>query len=133
MALAGGLYGASITDDGAEKLIYTVFQTIGIASVGYGGYTWQIGGEERSLHETLSLATSLSDKEKTQVLRAYYYKKKDREQKERFIKAITHGLIAAVNIYNASQQDEKSKGVRNALYFIGGVNTMAAISYTFEF
>jgi hypothetical protein len=79
------------------------------------------------------MTSSLSDKQKTQVLRAYYYQKKNRLQKERLIKAITHSLIAAVNIYNASQQDESAKDVRNALYFIGGINTLAAISYTFEF
>lgn len=130
LALAGGLAGSGITDDAMEKGIYTVFQTIGIASIGYGAYTWQIGGEERSLFLTLQ-ESRLTPEQKTTFLRAYALQRRERERKERMIKAITHGLIAGLNIYNASQQEQES--IKTGLYFVGGVNLLAAASYTFEF
>lgn len=131
IALAGGIWGESITDDPAEKGIYTVFQTIGIASVGYGAYQWKIGGEERALYDALRYTRGLSPKDKSLFLRTYYHQKKLRDKRERVIKAITHGLVAALNIYSATQQDQS--GVKNALFFVGGVNLLASASYTFEF
>lgn len=130
LALAGGIWGAGITDDNIEKGIYTVFQTIGIASVGYGAYTWKVGGEERDLYKTLN-DVRLTPEQKTLFLRSYYSQKKESEKRERYIKAITHGLIAGLNFYNASQQKQDS--IKNGLNFIGGVNLLAAISFTFEF
>lgn len=131
IALAGGLLGESITEDPAERGIYTVFQTIGIASVGYGAYQWKVGGEERALYDALRYTRSLSPKEKSMFLRTYYRQRKLRTKRERVIKAITHGLVAALNVYSATQQDES--GVKNALFFVGGVNLLASVSYTFEF
>lgn len=130
LALVGGLLGNGMSDDAAEKGIYTIFQTIGIASIGYGAYRWQIGGEERSLYQTLQYS-NLTPIQKTQFLKAYLLQKADREKRDRLIRAITHSLIAALNFYNASTQ--KQDGLKNTLYFIGGANLLAAISFTFEF
>jgi hypothetical protein len=130
LALGGGLWGSAIAEDGAERGIYTVFQTIGIASIGYGAYTWKIGGEERALYQTLN-DTKLTPEQKSQFLKSYAVVKKDKEKQDRFIRSITHGLIAAINIYNASQQDTDS--IKSGLYFIGAVNLLACASFTFEF
>ncbi len=130
LALVGGIWGNSIAEDTAEKGIYTVFQTIGVASVGYGAYTWQIGGEERSVYQTLQYS-KFTPEQKSQFLRAYNYERKDRAKRDRLIRAVTHGLIAGLNFYNASQQKQES--LKNTLYFVGGVNLLAAVSFTFEF
>lgn len=130
LALVGGIWGDSITDDTAEKGIYTVFQTIGVASIGYGAYTWQIGGEERSVYETLQYS-KFTPEQKSHFLRAYNFQRKDREKRDRLIRAVTHGLIAGLNFYNASQQKQES--LKNTLYFVGGVNLLAAVSFNFEF
>jgi len=130
LALAGGIWGANITEDNAEKGVYTVFQTIGIASVGYGAYVWKIGGEERSVYQTLQ-NTRFTNEQKSHFLKSYNTERKDRERRDRLIRALTHGLIAGLNIYTASIQ--KNDGIKTGLYFIGGVNLLAAISFTFEF
>lgn len=130
LALAGGIWAASLSEDIAERGIYTVFQTIGIASIGYGAYVWDIGGEERSIYTTLS-NSQLSKEQKSQFLNAYNLEKKEREKRDRRIRAVTHGLIAGLNFYNSSQQ--KSQSLKNTLNFIGGVNLLAAISFTVEF
>ncbi len=130
LALIGGVWGNSISEDTAEKGIYTVFQTIGVASIGYGAFVWQIGGEERSVFQTLQY-TKFTPEEKSQFLRAYNFQRKEREKRDRNIRAITHGLIAGLNFYNGSQQKQDS--LKNTLNFIGAVNLLAAISFTFEF
>lgn len=130
LALAGGLAGSSMTGDNMEKGIYTVFQTIGIASIGYGAYAWKIGGEERSIYSILQ-ATRLTNEQKTHFLKVYAQKRQERLQKERVIKAITHALIAGLNLYNAQKQQQD--GIKSALYFVGGVNLLAAVGYSFDF
>jgi hypothetical protein len=130
LALAGGIAGANVSKDPLEDGIYTLFQTIGVASVGYGVYTWKIGGEERSLFETLRMA-KLTPAQKTAFLDAYKQQRAEREKKERLVKIVTHSLIAGLNFYNASQQTNDT--IKTGLYFIGGVNLLAAISFTFEF
>lgn len=129
LALVGGLVGSGVTSDPIEKGIYALFQTIGIASIGYGAYKWKVGDEERLLMETLRNSPELSNNQRAAFLHSYYRQKKQTEKNDRLIRAITHGLIAALNFYNASQQNQP--GVRNTLFFIGGANMLASISYTF--
>lgn len=129
IALAGGLAGANITSDPLERVIYALFQTIGVASVGYGAYKWKVGDEERLLMSALRNTSELSHQQKLAFLNAYHQEKKQIKEQERYIKAITHGLIAALNFYNASQQ--RQDGVKNTLNFIGGANLLASLSYTF--
>jgi hypothetical protein len=131
IALTGGLLGENISDDAVEKGIYNVFQSIGVASVGYGAYLWKVGGEKRSLYDALDHAKELTPKEKTIFLRAFYFQQKKKRKQERLIKAITHGLVAGVNLYNGTLQTQA--GVKNALFFVGGVNLLASASYTFNF
>lgn len=130
LALVGGIAGNGLAEDTAEKGIYTVFQTIGVASIGYGAYKWQVGGEERFVYQSLQYS-KLTPEQKTQFLNAYNLTRKERERKDRLVRAVTHGLIAALNFYNASQQSQD--GLKTSLAFIGGVNLLAAVSYTFEF
>jgi hypothetical protein len=130
IALVGGIVGSGLAEDTAERGIYTVFQTIGVASIGYGAYKWQVGGEERFVYQSLQYS-KLSPEAKSQFLQAYNINRKERERRDHLVRAVTHGLIAALNFYNASQQKDDS--LKNTLVFIGGVNLLAAASFTFEF
>ena len=128
IALIGGFVGQSVATDPLEKGTYALFQTIGIASVGYGIYTWKIGNEDRFMYDVLRNTQNLTPDVRNFVLQSYYREKKERESNERLVKALTHGLIAALNIYNATQQTPGP--VQTGLYFIGGVNLLAAVSFT---
>jgi hypothetical protein len=129
LALVGGLVGQNISADPLEKGVYTIFQTIGVASIGYGIYKWRLGDDERWMYETLETSEGLTPSQKATVMKSYYEQKKDRLRREKIMRAITHGLIAGLNFYGATQQ--KSENVKNALIFLGGVNTLAVISFTF--
>lgn len=130
LGFLGGFAGQSVAKDPFEKMAYTVFQSIGIAAIGYGLYQWQLGSEERQMFEFLEEA-SLKSEEKEKLFATYQRLELQRLKKENKIRAITHSLIALLNIYNASQQD--SGVTKDSLFFIGGVNLLAAASYTFEF
>ena len=128
IALIGGFVGQSVATDPLEKGTYALFQTIGIASVGYGVYTWKIGNEDRFIYDILKNAKDLSPDARNIMLQSYYRERKERESNERLVKALTHGLIAVLNVYNATQQTPGP--VQTGLYFIGGVNLLAAVSFS---
>jgi hypothetical protein len=129
LALIGGLAGQGLTGDPLEKGVYTVFQTIGVASIGYGVYVWKLGDDDRQMYNTLSSSPGLSNSDRSSVMKSYYSVKGERSRREKVLRAVTHGLIAAVGFYGASQQ--KDATVRNALILAGGVNSLAVLSFTF--
>lgn len=129
LALIGGLVGQGLSVDPLEQGVYTIFQTIGIASIGFGVYQWKLGNDDRMFYETVSGASGLSAGQRDSLTTSYFGVRSNRDRQKRFIRALTHGLIAAVNIYGATQQ--KNDSIKNALYFVGGVNLLAVLSFTF--
>ncbi len=129
LALVGGLLGQGASKDPLEKGVYTLFQSIGVASIGFGIYNWKLGDEDRWFYDIVESAPSVSMQDRVAMVRSFNKTKASREKEQKFVRALTHGLIAALNIYGATQQTNES--VKNALYFLGGVNTLAAISFTF--
>jgi hypothetical protein len=67
--------------------------------------------------------------EKDQFVKIYFELERNRGRESEKIAAITHGMLAGLNIYNGSiTQDED---LRSTLYFIAAINLLASISYTF--
>ncbi len=130
LALGGGLIGEQRTSDPLELGVYTLFETMGVASIGYGAYVWKIGDEDRLMFNTLE-GTQMSNDLKTQFLVSYNHQLNMKDKSDRIIRGLTHGLISALNFYSASQQHQE--GLKTTLNFIGGVNLLAAISFSVEF
>ena len=130
IAFVGGMWGERLAQDALEKGTYALFQTLGVASVGYGAYLWTVGSDERFVYESLN-ASDLTTAQKTQFIKGYRRAEKERQMRDRLIRAITHGLIAGLNLYNGVQA--KDENIRNTLYFIGGVNVLAGASIVYEF
>lgn len=128
-ALVAGLLGERASVDPVDKAIYSTFQAIGIASVGYGAYRWNVEDEEKLFYNSLEASGSLGPQEKLIVMESYHRQRKIRESRERVIKAVTHGMVAALNLYGASVQSNEN--IRSGLYFLAGVNVLAAVSFTF--
>lgn len=125
----GGFLGNEVSKDPTEQLAYSAFQSIGVASIGFGLYKKNIGDERRLLFNIVDSTEGLSYEDKYKLLRSYYKEKATRTKKERYIKALTHGLIGALNVYSATKQDNDR--VKSTLYFVGGVNLLASVSYSF--
>jgi hypothetical protein len=126
----GGFAGQQIAKDPFEKGAYTVFQSIGIAAIGYGLYRIYVGSEDQNFFRILD-QSDLTVEQKERMFRSYQAQKLELEKNEKKIRALTHGLIALLNLNSAAQQD--AGVVKDSLYFIGGVNLLACASYTWEF
>jgi hypothetical protein len=129
LATVGGIIGYANSQDQFAKVVYAVSQSIGIAAMGYGGFQLVVGNEHRLFHSTLSQTQGLSDFEKNRLVSNYFKNRKIQEKKSRTVKAITHGLVAILNFVNAAQ--ENNSDLKTALYFVGGVNALASISFSF--
>lgn len=128
LAAIGGSVGYYEAEEVFSRTVFAITSNLGIAAIGLGAsYLWT-GSQADSFFYAID-KSSLSPQQKNEVLRRYL----DREQKEkehrRWIKVATHSLIAALNIYTASQ--ESSDEVRSVFYFLGGANALLAISYSF--
>lgn len=130
LALIGGLVGSSQTSDNVELAVFTVFQALGVASVGYGYHLSDSASEQRFLYNALN-KTKMTTEQKSQFLTSYWQQKNEARRRTRWIRAITHTLVGGVILLNAQNQGDS--GLKTALYIAGGVNLLSAISFTFEF
>jgi hypothetical protein len=129
IAFVGGIVGYHNSKDVFAKGAYAVAQSLGVAAVGYGAHLRALGDEHRPLYATLNASRFLSLAEKDQFVKVYFQWEGQRDRESQKIAALTHGMLAGLNFYNgaiASHED-----MRSALYFIGAINLLASLSYTF--
>jgi len=129
IAIAGGLYGYYSSEDLFAKAVYSIAQTAGIAAIGYGAFKLTLGDDHRVFYQTVRDTRSLTPQQRDEMVRTYFNLEKQRERSTRTIKAITHGLVALLNAYNALTATNQD--LRTALFFVGGVNALASISFVF--
>lgn len=128
LASVGGLVGFYSSTDTFAKAVYSISQTIGVGAIGFGGYKLFVGNENRVFYKALR-SSNLSPGDRDLLLFNYRLQKGAEEARIRKVKALTHGAIALLNLYNAMR--ETHDDLKTALYFIGAVNFFAAISFTF--
>lgn len=129
LLLAGGLVGYHNGQTPVEKLAYSVSQSLGVAGIGYGAYLHYVGGEERAFYDTVEHARGLRSQDKDELVRSYVQTWRINRHNEKVIRIVTHSLVAALNIYNALQEERGD--LRTGLMVIGGANALAAISLSF--
>ena len=129
LTFAGGVVGSFQSSDPAEKVVYTVFQNVGIASVGYGYFRWKSGDESRRFYYTLR-DSRIGLRDRQDLIARWESHRADSLRQERIMRAVVHGLLGATNVLNALRQDNRS--VQNGLYFLGAINLLASVTYTFE-
>lgn len=128
LAAIGGSVGYYQSEEVFSRTVFAITSNLGIAAIGLGAsYLWT-GSQMDSFFYAID-GSSLSLHEKNEVLRRYLYKEQKEKEHRRWIKVATHALIAALNIYTASQ--ETSPEVRSVFYFLGGANALLAVSYSF--
>lgn len=128
LAAIGGSVGYYQSEEVLSRTIFAITSNLGIAAIGLGAsYLWT-GSQVDSFFYALD-GSSLSLREKNEVLQRYLYKERKEKEHRRWIRVATHTLIAALNIYTASQ--ETSSEVRSVFYFLGGANALLALTYSF--
>ncbi len=129
LAFVGGIVGFHNSNDIFAKGAYAVAQSLGVAAVGYGAHQRQLGNDYRSLYDTLETHRRMSVQERDQFVKVYFDLEKKRGRESEKIAAITHGMLAGLNIYNGATTQQED--LRSALYFIAAINLLASISYSF--
>jgi hypothetical protein len=128
LATVGGVIGYHNSEDSFSRGVYVVAQSVGVAAIGYGANTYWNGNEYNSFYYALEGA-HLSSAQKGELLQRFLEKEKEECRKSRWIKIATHSLIAVVNLYSASHEEDKN--VRSVLGFLAGANAIIAFSYAF--
>ena len=129
LVLVGGGFGYANSTDSLQKVAFSLSQSLGIGALGYGYYSYKIGGGDRTFYDSVAGVSSLNEIQKDELTRSYFKVRQDNLKTNEWIRFVTHSLIAGLNLVYASQ--ESNADVRSALYFVGGVNAMAAISIAF--
>lgn len=128
VATVGGMAGYYSSEDAFSRGMYAVSQTIGIAAVGYGASVYWLGNDYGSFHRAVS-RSSLTPAQRNELLRGFLFEEELRRDRARRIRAGTHMLLAAVNLYNASKEPDRD--VKNLFNFLAGVNLVIGLSYSF--
>lgn len=128
IATVGGLVGYYGSKDPFSRGVYAVSQSIGVAALGYGASQYWIGNEYNSFFYAVNSAP-LTPAQKSDLLRRFLERDREARQKTRWIKVATHSLLAIVNLYNSTREEDKN--VRSVLQFLSGTNAVIAISYAF--
>ena len=137
--LSGGLaLGISIpayylSQDLVAKVVYSVGQTVSVGAVGYGSYLVLLDNDYRRFEKVIEQAPAQSTKpfsdQKDQLSYLFLKENAQRSRNIRKIRVITHSLTAALNFVNGATTSQRE--LQTALYFIGGVNALAALSFGF--
>ncbi len=128
VATAGGLAGYNSTQDSFGRSVYAIAQTVGIAAMGYGASVYWNGNEYDSLYGSLK-GSSLSTDQKTEIIMRYLSIERRERERDRWIQFGTSVLLAVVNF--SSAEKEKDPNVKGVLQFLGTVNAVFALTYTF--
>jgi hypothetical protein len=128
LAAVGGVIGYDLSNDPLSRSVYALTSTVGIAAIGLGASHYWTGNEYDSFFFALE-HSNISVQEKNRILQKYLEKEHDKREARRWIRVVTHSLIAVANFYSASR--EPNGDVKPVFIFLGTVNTVLAISYSF--
>jgi hypothetical protein len=129
LALGVSIPGYYLSQDVFAQVIFSVGQNLGVASVGYGSYLLLVDQEYARFHRILKQAPQLGEQERESLAHQFLAENADRARNLRKIRVITHGLTAALNFVNGTTATNRE--LKTALYFLGGINTVAALAFGF--
>lgn len=128
IAAVGGTLGYRQSEEIFSRTIFAITSNIGLAAIGMGATYYLTGSEVDSFFYALD-GSSLSLAEKNEVLHRFLQKEREEKEKRKWIRVATHALLAVANFYSASHED--SPEVQSVFYFLGGANTLLAVTYSF--
>lgn len=129
LATLGGSVGYHESEEVLSRTIFALTSNIGLVAIGLGASYYFTGSEVDSFYYAIN-GSSLSLKQKNEVLQRYMQHQREEKDRRRWIRVATHSLIAVANFYSAAKEDNEQ--IRSVFYFLGGANTLMAISYSFQ-
>ncbi len=128
--LAISIPGYYVSKDTFAQVVYSVGQTLGVGAVSYGASLVLLDNEYTSFNNILKADPSLTPESKELLAHAFFHEAANRARQGRKIRFVFHSLTGGLNFLNAITTT--SPDLRSALYFLGGINTLAAIHYFFS-
>lgn len=128
VAAIGGSVGFYQSEEIFSRTVFAITSNIGLAAIGVGASYYWTGSSVDSFFYAID-GSSLSLAEKNEVLQRYLEKEREEKENRRWIRVATYSLIAAANLYSATQ--ESSADVQSVFYFLAGANALLAVSYSF--
>lgn len=119
-----------LSEDIFAKAIYGVAQTIGVGAVGYGSYLVLVADDHTRMTRLIQSMPDLTPSQRDRLARAFLVENAERARNVRKIRVISHSLTAALNISSGLTASQRE--LQTALLFIGGINTLAALSFAFS-
>jgi hypothetical protein len=129
LVLLGSSIGYAKADGALEKSVYSVAQSLSIASIGYGIYRLQVGNQERALFKVIAASDELTEKQKLSMMKYYYKSKEQLKETNKWIRFFTYMAMGSLNIYHASQ--EANEDLKVPLYALGGASVLISLSIVF--
>lgn len=129
MAFLGGIVGYQNSTDLFAKGAYALSQSLGVAAVGYGAHLRLVGHQDQVLYDLARTDHFLNPVQRDQFVKIYFELEAKREKESQKIAALTHGLLAGLNLYNGAMA--KNEDLRSTLYFIAAINVLACVNYSF--
>jgi hypothetical protein len=130
VALAVSIPGYYLSEDIFARSVYSLGETLAVGAVGYGSYLILISDDYARFVRILESSPTLSLSEKERLSYEFLNENAKRARAVRKIRVISHGLTAGLNFLNGATSDNRE--LRTALYFIGAINVLAALSFAFK-
>lgn len=127
VSLAASIPGYYLSNDVFAKVVYSVGETMGVAAIGYGSYLVLLENDYTRFKQIIDGVPELKPTEKEKLALLFMRQSAERARNVRKIRTISHSLTAALNFLNAFTAENEE--FKNALFFIGGINVLAALSF----
>ena len=116
-----------LSNDIFAKTVYSLGQTLGVAAIGYGSYLILIDDDSNRFVRIVKQSHHLSRLQRDELAEEYLRANADRGKNLRKIRVISFSLTSALNFANGLTTSISD--LKTALFFIGGVNAIAALSF----
>jgi hypothetical protein len=130
VALAASVPGYYLSEDIFARSVYSLGETLAVGAVGYGAYLILVSDDYVRFVRILDSSPTLSTSEKERLAYEFLHENAKRARAVRKIRVISHGLTAGLNFLNGATSDNRD--LRTALYFVGAINVLAALSFAFK-
>jgi hypothetical protein len=130
VALAASIPGYYLSEDVFARSVYSLGETLAVGAVGYGSYLILVSDDYVRFVRILESSPTLSPAEREKLAYEFLNENAKRARAVRKIRVISHSLTAGLNFLNGATTENRD--LRTALYFIGAINVLAALSFLFK-
>ena len=126
IAVSISIPGYFLTQDIFARSVYSVGETLGVASVGYGSYLVLLQNDYLRFQKIIA-ESSLTPAQRDEISLRYLQENAEQAKASRKIRVITHSLTAGLNLLNGLTSSNPE--LRTALFFLSSINLLAAVHF----